>query len=65
MKISVCLSSLAFCLILAVAGECLADAPAKKLRLGIIGCDTSHVPAFAKMFNDPKAVGDLAEMSVV
>ena len=47
------------------AGECFADAPAKKIRIGIIGCDTSHVPAFTKTINDPKAVGDLADMTVV
>ncbi|MBN1395893.1 MAG: Gfo/Idh/MocA family oxidoreductase [Pirellulales bacterium] len=39
--------------------------PAGQIRIGIIGTDTSHVPAFTKMFNDPKAVGELAEMSVV
>src|SRR3954470_19484730 len=37
----------------------------KVIRIGIIGCDTSHVPAFAKMFNDPKATGDLAGFKVV
>ena len=35
------------------------------LRVGMIGLDTSHVPAFAKIFNDPKATGDLAGMKVV
>src|SRR5882757_3190613 len=35
------------------------------IRIGIIGCDTSHVPAFAKQFNDPKATGDLAGFKVV
>jgi len=35
------------------------------IRIGIIGCDTSHVPAFAKQFNDPKATGDLAGFRVV
>lgn len=37
----------------------------KVIRIGIIGLDTSHVPAFAKMFNDPKASGDLAGFKVV
>lgn len=37
----------------------------KPLRIGIIGCDTSHVPAFVKIFNDPKATGDLAGCKVV
>jgi hypothetical protein len=30
------------------------------LRAGMIGLDTSHVPAFAKIFNSPKATGDIA-----
>ncbi len=37
----------------------------KIIRIGIIGCDTSHVPAFTKMFNDPKAAGDMAGFKVV
>jgi len=35
------------------------------LRAGMIGLDTSHVPAFAKIFNNPKATGDLAGIKVV
>ncbi len=35
------------------------------LRIGIIGLDTSHAVAFTKLFNDPKATGDLADMKVV
>jgi len=31
----------------------------------MIGLDTSHVPAFAKIFNDRKATGDLAAIKVV
>jgi predicted dehydrogenase len=42
-----------------------ARADDKPLRIGIIGCDTSHVPAFVKIFNDPKATGDLAGCKVV
>src|SRR6267143_6747533 len=30
------------------------------LRAGMIGLDTSHVPAFAKIFNNPDATGDIA-----
>lgn len=40
-----------------------ADAP--PLRAGMIGLDTSHVPAFAKLFNNPGASGDLAGIRVV
>lgn len=39
-------------------------APAS-LRAGIIGLDTSHAIAFTKVFNDPKASGDLAGIKVV
>src|SRR6266704_951467 len=35
------------------------------LKAGMIGLDTSHVPAFAKIFNNPKALGDLAGIKVV
>ena len=35
------------------------------LKVGIIGLDTSHVIAFTKTMNDPKAEGDLAKMNVV
>ena len=35
------------------------------LRAGMIGLDTSHVPAFAKIFNNPKATGDLAGIKIV
>jgi Oxidoreductase family, NAD-binding Rossmann fold len=42
-----------------------ADPPERIIRIGIIGCDTSHVPAFTKIFNDPKAAGDLAGFKIV
>ena len=35
------------------------------LRAGIIGADTSHVTAFTKVLNDPKAKGPLADVTVV
>lgn len=38
--------------------------PLKPLKAGIIGLDTSHVPAFTKLFNNPKADGDLAGITV-
>jgi predicted dehydrogenase len=37
----------------------------KPLRAGIIGLDTSHVVAFTKVLNDPKAKGDLEGIRVV
>jgi hypothetical protein len=42
-----------------------ADEPAKPLRAGIIGLDTSHVIAFTKVLNDPNAQGELAGVRVV
>ncbi len=36
-----------------------------RIRLGMIGLDTSHVPAFAKQLNDPQGEGPLAQMDVV
>jgi len=39
------------------------DAPV--LKAGVIGLDTSHAPAFAKLLNSPKATGDLAGVKVV
>jgi len=49
----------------ALATASLAGEPAKVTRIGIIGLDTSHVIAFTKIFNNPQAKGDLAEMRVV
>ncbi len=42
----------------------LGQADADVLRAGMIGLDTSHVPAFTKIFNDPKATGDVAGIRV-
>jgi hypothetical protein len=39
--------------------------PGPTIRAGMIGLDTSHVPAFAKLFNSPKAAGELAGIKVV
>jgi predicted dehydrogenase len=35
------------------------------LKVGIIGCDTSHCGAFTKILNNPKNQGDLANIKVV
>lgn len=37
----------------------------KTIRAGMIGLDTSHVIAFTKIFNNPKATGDIAAVKVV
>jgi hypothetical protein len=41
------------------------DSSTQPIRAGMIGLDTSHVPAFAKIFNSPKATGDVAGIRVV
>ncbi len=41
------------------------DSDTKLIRAGMIGLDTSHVPAFAKVFNNPKADGEVAGIRVV
>ncbi len=35
------------------------------IKVGMIGLDTSHAPAFTKIFNHPGATGDLASIKVV
>lgn len=39
--------------------------PAKRLKAGIIGLDTSHVVEFVKLLGKPTATGELAELSIV
>lgn len=56
---------LAAALFLSLAGSVFSQDTLKPLRAGIIGLDTSHVPAFTKLFNNPKADGDLAGIKVV
>ncbi|MDP1563074.1 MAG: gfo/Idh/MocA family oxidoreductase [Pirellulaceae bacterium] len=48
-----------------IAQEIAEPRAAKELRIGMIGLDTSHVPAFTKIFNDPQAAGEMASMRVV
>ncbi len=49
----------------AVAADGLAAKPAKRIKAGIIGLDTSHVVEFTRLLNNPKAAGELSEVSVV
>ena len=51
-------------LILTVCANARAADPAL-LKIGMIGLDTSHVPAFAKIFNNLNATGDLSGFKVV
>lgn len=52
-------------LFLVAANQAEAQAPAKPLRAGIIGLDTSHAVAFTQILNDPKATDDIAGCRVV
>jgi predicted dehydrogenase len=50
----------------ALGALCPAQEPAgQPIRIGMIGLDTSHVPAFTGIFNSAKAAGDLAGFKVV
>lgn len=55
--------------VMAFLGLCYAHAALAQeppaIRVGMIGLDTSHVPAFARFFNGPKLEGDLAGIKVV
>src|SRR5512144_1117671 len=42
-----------------------APAAAADLRLGIVGTDTSHAPAFAAVFNDPSSPQHVAGARIV
>ena len=48
-----------FCL---VAGQVVAEE--KVMRIGIVGCDTSHVIAFTKIINEPPADGSPQKFKV-
>jgi len=50
---------------LLLANPAAAQDDAKVLRAGIIGLDTSHVVAFTRVLNDPKATGYVAKVKVV
>lgn len=53
-------------LLILLLAPCMALAQSKTYqRVGIIGLDTSHSPAFAKVLNDPDAAEDVAGFRVV
>ena len=47
-----------------VASTAFAQNDLKPLRAGIVGLDTSHVPAFTKLFNKGETEGELAGIKV-
>lgn len=59
------------CLTMLVASTSLRSVVAREddktplVRIGMIGLDTSHVIAFSRIFNNPQAVGVLADFEVV
>lgn len=59
----VLLWALSLAVVVGLAGQSASDA-GEPLRAGIIGCDTSHVIAFAKVLNNPKAEGPLAQVKI-
>ena len=58
-------SFFAFTAILTMSLANSAAAAEPQLKIGIIGLDTSHVVAFTKALNDPKATEDLAGCKVI
>lgn len=50
---------------LAAAGILIAAEPSPPLRAGMIGLDTSHVPAFTRIFNNPQSEGEFAVLRIV
>ncbi len=60
-----CWTLLCAVITLAFAASSATAQEKKVIRIGMIGLDTSHVPAFTKLFNDPKAAGELAGFRVV
>jgi len=58
-----CGMAIVACIACIAAGLASGDEPA--LRVGMIGLDTSHAPAFTKLLDDPAAPADLAGCHVV
>lgn len=53
------------CMALLLGSGIVHAADPTPLRAGMIGLDTSHVPAFTRIFNNPNATGDLAAIRIV
>lgn len=58
-----CRFALLIASIFGMTAPLLAEEPV--IRIGIIGCDTSHAIAFTQIINNPDATGDLAAVQVV
>src|SRR4029077_13088419 len=51
--------------ILLSMGSVISAADPKPVRVGVLGLDNYQAVAYAQLFNDPKAAGDLAGVRVV
>lgn len=56
--------AIAACQLLLAAHSGGAWAAERVIRVGIVGCDTSHVLAFTKIINRPEATGPAAEVEI-
>ncbi len=56
---------LSLAVFLLVGGAFAQEEGLKPLRAGIVGLDTSHVPAFTKLFNKGETEGELAGIKIV
>lgn len=52
-------------MVIASLSSLQAQEQSRLIKVGIIGCDTSHCAAFTKILNNPKNTGDLANVRVV
>jgi hypothetical protein len=53
------------CVLLLSAADVTSPQTAGVVRVGLIGLDTSHSPAFTKILNDPQAAADVAGFRVI
>jgi len=60
-----CLAAVAALAFLSAADTSAQEQPAHIIRAGMIGLDTSHVPAFVGILNKPNASGDVAGIKIV
>ena len=66
MRLNTCFRLMGAAIVLVLLAEvAFAAGPAKRLRAGMIGLDTSHVVEFVNLLNNPQAKGELAQMTVV
>ena len=62
---TILIAGLVATLCLGSGGSVKAEEPARPIRIGIIGLDTSHVILFTTLLNNPQAADDMAGVKVV